>query len=208
MPVLLNTFIEDHYEPSRGLSEGTEPWAPWTWVTADPELASALEAKLKQHGVIDGLCGVGVCTAEEEAIMDESWSELMGMLMNMMGQDGRTKKARASVEVDDDSRCHGCQKGSEALSAPLKRCAACGKAYYCSQDCQKKDWKKHKPTCLSNRSNTNDLSTASSSRPATSDPDAWTYYNTVAERVPEAKTLAQTLNLRLPASPSKAEGTM
>jgi hypothetical protein len=33
------------------------------------------------------------------------------------------------------------------ISAELLRCSACKKTYYCSIECQRKDWKKHKPRC-------------------------------------------------------------
>jgi hypothetical protein len=41
----------------------------------------------------------------------------------------------------DARRCIVCRaKGN-------KKCAACKKARYCSEGCQKKDWKKHKEVC-------------------------------------------------------------
>lgn len=33
----------------------------------------------------------------------------------------------------------------------LRKCAACGKKFYCSVPCQRKDWPKHKPGCLEAR---------------------------------------------------------
>ena len=33
------------------------------------------------------------------------------------------------------------------MPTELLRCSACKKTYYCSKECQKKDWKKHKPRC-------------------------------------------------------------
>jgi len=35
----------------------------------------------------------------------------------------------------------------ERKPAEFKRCAACHKAWYCGQDCQKLDWKEHKGAC-------------------------------------------------------------
>ena len=43
--------------------------------------------------------------------------------------------------------CKNCQQVFEAKD--LKRCSQCRMAYYCSQDCQKKDWKLgHKKDCI------------------------------------------------------------
>lgn len=32
-------------------------------------------------------------------------------------------------------------------TAPLKHCAKCKEVIYCSQDCQRDDWKRHKKVC-------------------------------------------------------------
>ncbi|OCT45633.1 putative MYND domain protein [Cladophialophora carrionii] len=42
--------------------------------------------------------------------------------------------------------CAACRKPATD-SAPLKRCAKCHTTKYCSQDCQKDDWKHHKKSC-------------------------------------------------------------
>jgi len=38
-------------------------------------------------------------------------------------------------------KCQGCGKDGE------KKCGACGEVYYCSRECQKRDWKKHRAAC-------------------------------------------------------------
>lgn len=45
------------------------------------------------------------------------------------------------------SSCFNCNKLQTELSEPLKRCAKCQKALYCSHECQKVNWKSHKVTC-------------------------------------------------------------
>lgn len=39
--------------------------------------------------------------------------------------------------------CKNCQ-----LWKKVSRCNGCGLTYYCSKECQKKDWARHKPICL------------------------------------------------------------
>jgi splicing suppressor protein 51 len=45
------------------------------------------------------------------------------------------------------SSCFNCSKLQTELSEALKRCSKCQTALYCSQDCQKANWKSHKLTC-------------------------------------------------------------
>ncbi|KFA66897.1 hypothetical protein S40285_02310 [Stachybotrys chlorohalonatus IBT 40285] len=44
-------------------------------------------------------------------------------------------------------RCRNCGKSEGSDSGALKKCMRCQKAKYCSAECQKKDWKKHKTDC-------------------------------------------------------------
>ncbi|KOS46579.1 hypothetical protein ACN38_g2487 [Penicillium nordicum] len=43
--------------------------------------------------------------------------------------------------------CQVCGKDEEAKGSALRNCSRCHKAKYCSRDCQKADWKKHKKVC-------------------------------------------------------------
>ena len=45
--------------------------------------------------------------------------------------------------VYDSNHCNSCGK----MDSNLKKCGACGRAWYCSQECQRKDWKEHKKVC-------------------------------------------------------------
>ncbi len=48
-------------------------------------------------------------------------------------------------------QCNHCKKKS---ATGLRRCSACKKVYYCSLDCQKADWKRHKKACKKDRRKT------------------------------------------------------
>ena len=46
------------------------------------------------------------------------------------------------------ARCEFCGSSEDELEAKLKRCNNCKEVYYCSRECQKKDWKRgHRDTC-------------------------------------------------------------
>ena len=51
------------------------------------------------------------------------------------------------VPAAQSSCCNKCKKSTSELTEPLKRCARCYEARYCSRDCQRADWKDHKKTC-------------------------------------------------------------
>ena len=44
-------------------------------------------------------------------------------------------------------RCAFCEISAQELGAPLNKCSRCLATYYCSEDHQRKHWKKHKPVC-------------------------------------------------------------
>ena len=44
-------------------------------------------------------------------------------------------------------RCEGCGLTERALGTKLFTCSGCRSVKYCSRDCQKDDWKKHKSMC-------------------------------------------------------------
>ncbi|KAJ7691807.1 hypothetical protein B0H17DRAFT_1133589 [Mycena rosella] len=55
-------------------------------------------------------------------------------------------QAPLSAEILAHRTCAFCYK-SETKTHKFDRCGACLRPAYCSKDCQKKDWKKHKRTC-------------------------------------------------------------
>lgn len=51
------------------------------------------------------------------------------------------------VEVTPEKICGKCEKDLTAAGIKPQRCSRCKKIYYCSRDCQAKDWKFHKKDC-------------------------------------------------------------
>ncbi|CAI7623202.1 unnamed protein product [Penicillium glandicola] len=48
---------------------------------------------------------------------------------------------------EDLNNCQVCGKDKQANGSALMNCSRCHKTKYCSRDCQKTDWKKHKTVC-------------------------------------------------------------
>lgn len=212
LPLLLEAFIKGGQSPLGRQPTDPQPFAPWTWTTEDPELAKALEECLSQHGVVNELCRVGTCSEDEKDILEEAWSEVYRSVTNLMGRGGQSARSHPAVTPGDTTKCHGCGMSGESFSEPLKKCSACGQAWYHSQDCQRKHWKIHKPACLAQRPkstntnrNTDTGASASSSGAAGSKMDAYKYYNTTARSSPEVQALMRTLYLSFPSSPTATE---
>ena len=45
--------------------------------------------------------------------------------------------------VDQELNCGFCK----SESSELKKCNSCEKVFYCNKECQRNDWKNHKPSC-------------------------------------------------------------
>lgn len=52
-----------------------------------------------------------------------------------------------AVQGDETLRCRNCGTVEAKDGGPLKKCMRCLKVRYCSAECQKKDWKKHRMEC-------------------------------------------------------------
>ncbi|KAJ5246177.1 MYND domain protein [Penicillium chermesinum] len=55
-------------------------------------------------------------------------------------------EANAASPDTPDRLCNTCKK-PEDPAAPLKRCGKCKSAWYCTRECQTKNWKTHKKLC-------------------------------------------------------------
>jgi hypothetical protein len=171
IPCLLDAFMGGQ-QPT----DHPPPFAPWTWSTLDAETAEAVQEGLRNHGVRPELCEVGVCSAEERDILEETRASLFEQLMQNMPH-----RPPTAVDQGDSTRCHGCGMSRECFFLPLKKCARCGQAFYHSRDCQKKHWKHHKAVCS----------------PTTNLPglDSFAYYNSKAPTDPAARALMSSLNM-------------
>lgn len=57
------------------------------------------------------------------------------------------KGMATSATADQGQRCRSCGARKAKSGATLKNCMRCLKVQYCSVECQKKDWKKHRMEC-------------------------------------------------------------
>lgn len=193
VPLLLETFVKGVNRGPDGLPNGTSPqlpsFAPFSWGTRNPDLARAVEVKLRALGVREELCTVQPGTKEQDKAADESWSKMMDLLIN--------KLEAALPDQADAGRviCDGCKKDSSWFSAGLMKCSGCNTKFYCSRDCQKKDWKLHKKTCGKSGGTSKGQQSSSTTGQIL---DSYEYYHKVAHTVPEAKVLAESIGLPLP----------
>ena len=59
------------------------------------------------------------------------------------------KTLRAVKKETTVKACAKCSKTAKSTGTALKSCALCRDVYYCSPECQKKDWGQHKVICNS-----------------------------------------------------------
>ena len=96
-------------------------------------------ADINRSGSLDGLTPIQVAAME-------GWRDVVDYLMKK----GAEFDARGTVA----KACKCC----EATGVALKRCSGCSTVYYCSPECQKKDWKEgHKVQCARLREQRNEF---------------------------------------------------
>ncbi|KAF4442119.1 hypothetical protein F53441_11822 [Fusarium austroafricanum] len=59
----------------------------------------------------------------------------------------RAELSNMGTPVTRVERCRSCGKPESQEGITLKKCSRCQKVKYCSGDCQKRDWKKHRAEC-------------------------------------------------------------
>ena len=66
------------------------------------------------------------------------------MTLNENSNGNATTHSNMSTNTTADACVYKC---SDCGKDGAKKCGACGEAYYCSRQCQRRDWKKHKAAC-------------------------------------------------------------
>lgn len=110
VPFLLKAFNIGFWRQGPMPNE-TRPFAPWTWAIwhqEAPELAHALERRLRHHGVMEELCRVGICS-------DDEMNGLLDGLNIIRG----SCEAVLPPSSGDATRCHECGIRCEIASKPL-----------------------------------------------------------------------------------------
>jgi hypothetical protein len=74
------------------------------------------------------------------------WFE--GIMDVVLDQIGRPTPALHNVsQPQPQKKCFKCGAATTKTGTPLLKCNACKTARYCSSDCQKLDWRQHRPIC-------------------------------------------------------------
>lgn len=65
--------------------------------------------------------------------------------LSLLSKEGAKELKKTIGKENLKGICHGCNKGTYLNI--LKKCGTCKDVSYCSRECQKADWKEHKPKC-------------------------------------------------------------
>jgi len=129
IPLLMKAFLTSFDRIQQ--DDGIKPFAPRSWGTANAELAKAMEKAMVKKKIRKDLCAVRTGDASNEQLEVEAWHKLA--------------KNLAAIGLKSP-RCQTCDEWA-TKEVTISLCTGCRKVYYCSRECQKKNWKKHKPIC-------------------------------------------------------------
>jgi len=104
--------------------------------------ANTLWKDYKESGRYDSLSQLAVTTI----------ADMLGYGSNRIKQqDFSDPKSKLQLKIDMESLfCRNCKKSrrkAQDIGLKFKKCGRCLSVYYCSEDCQKKDWPNHKMNC-------------------------------------------------------------
>ena len=92
---------------------------------------------------------IGLHGKNRELLKEGGWDALNFIFQNEDRMRKDRRKLRNLVPTPKptnlDPRCAVCDASNDEVK--LKSCAKCESVLYCSRECQKKDWKKHKRNC-------------------------------------------------------------
>jgi hypothetical protein len=96
VPMLLKAFIGGLGASSYAPSDRPPAYGPWSWGTADVQLAKALEKQLAAVGVMKDLCVVKSGNEKRESIEREVWTDFLAKIVQMSvgGNAGITSRTR------------------------------------------------------------------------------------------------------------------
>jgi len=79
------------------------------------------------------------------ALENSKYDKAVKMVLHILG----TNVESLNKTIDDEGNiiCITCKINLEVKGRAIKRCGGCKKATYCSIECQKADWKRHKEHC-------------------------------------------------------------
>ena len=67
----------------------------------------------------------------------------MSQLLAAMGRNTKKELPCPKIVIPKSAKCSNCKGREQKMMA----CGQCKQAFYCSKECQKKDWKQHKKSC-------------------------------------------------------------
>ena len=113
--------------------------------------STILVADAQRHDFMDGSSGLRIEDLNTVSVAPCGMSDLL--LLSKLYHERKDTKCWCCGLEDTSSASVRCSDppvdpGGAASGEELKKCSACRLAYYCSKDCQKKDWKEgHKRGC-------------------------------------------------------------
>jgi hypothetical protein len=122
---------------------------PRYWVAQD-DLWTNLLIKYKESGVAPcpwvlkpaGCLNRDRCPEDHESIR-----RAVTAAAKEVNKSAEAKQEPARVQTALVSACRVCEECGKATDGDLLRCSRCKNVAYCNAECQKSDWKDHKPNC-------------------------------------------------------------
>jgi hypothetical protein len=93
--------------------------------------------------------------------------------------------------LEPEDPCAICNKGEEEIAGQLRFCSGCTGIRYCSVECQKADWKRHRKDCMKAQKITTPTNKSRVILP-------YEYFSQIAPTKPEAQELADEIDIKFP----------
>ncbi len=122
-------------------------------LTNVPDVAACINARDVQDfspllwAVAKGRTEVAKILIEHGADPEQAAKEGLTPLSCAIAQQNKPLEKFLKSVIKSKSGCSVCGKKKEECPDGLKKCGTCLVVYYCSAECQKHDWKEHRPIC-------------------------------------------------------------